>query len=191
MTAVPREPSGEADKTAWRRWARAVRASLDPATVSARVTVRLAEWLPLLAPTTVLTFLPMGDEIDLQPLAAGLPHIRWAITRTPGMGGLTVHLLGGSLERHRFGFLQPVAGAPALDPAEVDVALVPGLAFDRRGGRLGRGAGYFDGLLPSLRPDALRVGVAPAAVVVDRLPVDEHDVPMTHLATEDGVAAIG
>jgi phosphomannomutase len=56
--------------------------------------------------------------------------------------------------------------------------------------RLGRGRGHFDRFLAAVRPDALVVGVAPAAVVVDALPREAHDRLMTHLATEQGVYAV-
>jgi 5-formyltetrahydrofolate cyclo-ligase len=71
------------------------------------------------------------------------------------------------------------------------VALVPGMLFDRTGGRLGHGAGYYDRLLPGLGPTVPRVGVVPTALVVDALPCEAHDVPMTHLATEAGVRPVG
>lgn len=64
--------------------------------------------------------------------------------------------------------------------------LVPGLAFDRAGRRLGRGAGFYDRLLadPALR--ARRVGVAFAAQIVDEVPVEAHDMPLDAIVTEDG-----
>ena len=71
--------------------------------------------------------------------------------------------------------------------------LVPGSHPDRtarRGHRLGYGKGYFDRLLPTLRPDAQRVGVTFAALLVAALPATDHDVPMTHLATEEGVREV-
>jgi 5-formyltetrahydrofolate cyclo-ligase len=63
------------------------------------------------------------------------------------------------------------------------------LAFDLYGARLGRGAAYFDRILRSTRPNAKRVGVVPADLVVDRLPTERHDIPVEYLATEEGVIA--
>ncbi len=136
---------------------------------------------------TVLVFLPMSQEVNLVPLLEGDDVTRFVATRTPDRGELTVHELGGPLEVHRFGFLQPHESAPMVGPDEIDVALLPGLAFDLYGNRLGRGAGYFDRLLISTREDARRVGVVPGALVVDRLPADSHDIPVEYLATEEGV----
>lgn len=113
---------------------------------------------------------------------------RYVATRTPERGGdLTVHELGGPLEVHRFGFLQPHSSARPVSPDEIDVALLPGMAFDLHGNRLGRGAGYFDRLLQSTRIGVKRVGVVPVDLVVDKLPTESHDVAVDYLATEEGV----
>jgi 5-formyltetrahydrofolate cyclo-ligase len=136
---------------------------------------------------TVLVFLPMTEEVNLMPLMERDSITRFVATRTPDRGELSVHELGGPLEVHRFGFLQPHSSAPVVAPDEIDIALLPGLAFDLFGNRLGRGAGYFDRLLSFTREDAMRVGVVPVKLVVDRLPADPHDVPVEFLATEEGV----
>lgn len=134
----------------------------------------------------VLTYRPMSGEVDLDPLLIGFPS---AVTRTWPEGRLTIHAAEAPMERHRYGYLQPVADAAELAASEIAVALVPGLAFDRHGTRLGHGAGHYDRLLPQLAGIPL-VGVTPAALVVDRLPRESHDVAMTHLATESGVHAV-
>lgn len=149
----------------------------------------MSGWGRLPAAQTVLTYLAMPDEIDLGGLEPLLGNAL-VVTRTPSSGPLSLHPLSSHLEVHRFGFRQPVEGASPVAVDSVDVALVPGLAFDRRGIRLGRGKAYFDELLSRLRPDALRVGVAPSALVVERLPADSHDVRMTHLATEQGLSVV-
>ena len=76
-----------------------------------------------------------------------------------------------------------------VGPDEIDIALLPGLAFDLFGNRIGHGAGYFDRLLRATRQGARLVGVVPAKLVVDRLPIDPHDIPVDYLATEEGVIA--
>jgi 5-formyltetrahydrofolate cyclo-ligase len=69
--------------------------------------------------------------------------------------------------------LEPAADLPAVDPRTVDVVLTPGVAFDRHGGRLGFGGGFYDSLLPTT--PALRVGVVHDCCLVDELPCDEND----------------
>ena len=138
----------------------------------------------------ILFYRAMADELSLDGLADGLGWQRFAVTRTPGTGPLTLHPAIGAMEQHRYGFPQPTADAFELQPRHISLALVPGVAFDRLGTRLGHGVGYFDELLSRLPDDCPRVGVAPDELVFDRLPSEPHDVPMTHLATEDGVVAV-
>jgi 5-formyltetrahydrofolate cyclo-ligase len=181
-------PAPEATKDEWRRWARARRAELDWPSISERVVAGLRSWLSPDSYRTVLLYLPMTGEVDLSGLMAEDHETRFVATRTPERGGdLSVHELGGPLEVHRFGFLQPHATAPRVGPDSIDVALLPGLAFDLHGNRLGHGAGYFDRLLLTTRVGVELVGVVPAAMVVDRLPAEAHDVPVAYLATEEGV----
>ncbi len=171
-------------KVAWRRWARDVEPA-GPAEEAALLD-GLVAWLRPGA--AVLVYLPMPGEIDLRPLPARV-EARYLVTHTPSDGPLTVHPLATPTERHPYGFEQPVAAAAHVPPDQIDIALVPGLAFDRAGGRLGRGLGYYDGLLARMRPDAARVGIVPSGRLVERLPTEAHDVPMTHLALPDGVRA--
>ncbi|WP_419863810.1 5-formyltetrahydrofolate cyclo-ligase [Candidatus Poriferisodalis sp.] len=138
----------------------------------------------------ILFYRAMADELSLDGLADGLGWQRFAVTRTPPSGPLTLHPAIGAMEQHRYGFPQPTADAFELQPRHISLALVPGVAFDRRGTRLGHGVGYFDELLTRLPEDCPRIGVAPSELVFDRLPCEPHDVPMTHLATQDGVIAV-
>lgn len=81
------------------------------------------------------------------------------------------------------GISEPRRSCPEVSPQEVDWVLVPGLAFDARGFRLGRGAGHYDRLLPNLRPGVPRWALAFDCQWIDALPVEAHDVPL------DGVAS--
>ncbi|MGH1492970.1 MAG: 5-formyltetrahydrofolate cyclo-ligase [Acidimicrobiales bacterium] len=137
----------------------------------------------------VLTFDAMPGEVDLSSLIADEPNPedRFAITRTPDEGFvLTVHAYGCEMERHRYGYQQPTAQAPVLAVERIGAVLVPGLAFDRDGVRLGRGRGYYDRLLAPLGGSVPLVGVT-GGYVVERLPAESFDVSMTHLATAAGV----
>ncbi|MEW6719205.1 MAG: 5-formyltetrahydrofolate cyclo-ligase [Thermodesulfobacteriota bacterium] len=68
-----------------------------------------------------------------------------------------------------------------------DLVVVPGVAFDRAGRRLGQGLGYYDRFLEGLPGNVPRVGLAYSEQVVEEVPVDERDVPVHALATEEGV----
>ena len=81
--------------------------------------------------------------------------------------------------------LEPQASEPELETDLVDVVLVPGLAFDRFGTRLGYGAGFYDRLLPLLRPSTVLIGVTHDDLLLEKpLPKDTFDIPMTHVVTE-------
>lgn len=134
----------------------------------------------------VLAYRALPGEVDLDPLIDEEPA-RFALTRTPEEGELTLHPASSPTERHRYGFEQPIAAAAAVPADDVAVVLVPGLAFDRRGGRLGRGRGHYDRLLARFDPATALVGVTTEAAVIELVPVEPHDVAMTHLATERGV----
>jgi 5-formyltetrahydrofolate cyclo-ligase len=87
----------------------------------------------------------------------------------------------------RYGIHEPGPNARLL-PVDVEGVLivVPGLAFDRKGARLGTGLGYYDRALPH-HPMARRIGLVAHDLVVDVLPTDEWDVPMHAVATERGL----
>lgn len=184
----PPRPAGTTDKAAWRRWARAVVAGIDVAAVSAAVREHLRPRLADVA-GRVLVYRAMPVEVDLWPLVSDIGPDRFALTRTPARGPLTVHGAEGPFEWHPYGFEQPLEQAPVVEAVDLGAALVPGAVFDRRGVRLGRGAGYYDRLLAGVTGIPL-IGVTPAALVVPVLPAERHDVPMTHLVTEQGLVAV-
>ena len=128
------------------------------------------------------------EEIDTGPwlrhaLASGkrliLPSVdrRSRSLRLAAVSDLDLDLRPG----HR-GIPEPSPNCPPIDPGSVDWALVPGLAFDAKGQRLGRGAGHYDRLLPGLRPDAARWALILDVQWVESLPIEPHDQPL------DGVA---
>lgn len=156
-----------------------------PLSTRQRVTENVSRWLDEHRPRVVVAFLAMGDEIDVSPLVVGHTEIRFALTRTaPGMT-LTVHDWDAPRERHRFGFDQPAAGSATIPPAEVDVVLVPGLAFAPDGRRLGRGAGYYDRFLAGIAAETIAL-TTEDRIRVD-LPRESHDVLVDWIATERDV----
>jgi 5-formyltetrahydrofolate cyclo-ligase len=89
-------------------------------------------------------------------------------------------LVSGSM-----GIPEPGRHLAAVAPEEIDWALVPGLAFDDRGFRLGRGGGYYDRLLPTLRPDAPRWALAYDCQRVASLPNEPHDQPLDGIVSPE------
>lgn len=82
-----------------------------------------------------------------------------------------------------YGIYQPKAHMKVYHPRSIDLAIVPGIAFDRNGNRLGRGMGYYDKFLVGLRKGIPRIGLAFKFQVVKRLPTLSHDQPVTKLLT--------
>jgi len=159
------------------------------AAASVALCQRLAAWPVLRQARVVLTYLAFRNEIDLSPLFEHLPEKRWVVPRVEGRR-LVLHPYDPTrLLRHRFGMLEPAVDLPAVDPATLDVALVPGVAFDRQGGRLGFGGGYYDRLLPTT--PALRVGVTYDGCLTDELPCTEADQRMDWIVTPGGLLFTG
>lgn len=159
---------------------------------AARVARRVLALPEVEAARRVFTCLSFGAEVDTWELTERLlasGREVYVPRADAGDGRLHVHRYPCELVSLSFGLRQP---GPTVEevPAEaidrtLDVALVLGLAFDRRGYRLGYGRGYFDRFLAGRRFPA--VGLAYAFQLFDEIPIEEHDVPMSILVTEDEV----
>jgi 5-formyltetrahydrofolate cyclo-ligase len=149
--------------------------------------VLVAHVPPLIPPGAVVGgFWPLADEIDIRPLLAAL-HARGhavGLPVTPPRGQpLTFHAWqpGAALHPGRFGTLAP--DGSAVTP---DVLLVPLLAFDRRGQRLGYGGGYYDRTIAAL-PGVYTIGCAYAVQEISAVPSGPTDMPLDRVATERGL----
>ena len=187
-TLVVGDPSPRISKDKWRKELRPLRRETED-NLEKKVVSALATFLQD-KHGLFLFYRPMSHELGLDRLAEEVGWERFVTTRTPRSGPLTVHPANSTAETHRYGFLQPVENSPISDLAEVSVALVPALAFDRAGTRLGHGLGYFDELLSRMPDNCLRVGVTIEAFIFDELPAEPRDISMTHLATELGVRPV-
>ena len=88
-------------------------------------------------------------------------------------------------EEKRFGIREPgLSHLNICSPNILDLVLVPGLAFDRKGGRIGYGAGYYDKFLEEVLDHVVRVGVAFDFQVLDSIPQTAFDVPVQKILTE-------
>jgi 5-formyltetrahydrofolate cyclo-ligase len=140
----------------------------------------------------VSAFVGVGSEVETIPLiesalAAGK---RLAVPWVDGRELRLFSLSGvGELAPAPFGLLEPPPDLRADDsrsvlPSEVDLFIVPGVAFDRRGGRLGHGRGYYDGLLGLARRGASFIAAAFECQMVEAVPMTERDVFVDAVATE-------
>jgi 5-formyltetrahydrofolate cyclo-ligase len=142
---------------------------------------RLAEWEMVRGARRVMAYVAFRNELDLAPLFEMLPTVEWIVPRVVGRNMVLHPYDPQRLVRHRFGMLEPAADLPTVSPDTLDVVLVPGVAFDRRGGRMGFGGGFYDGFLPATA--ALRVGITYDECLLDEVPCDEHDQRMDWVVT--------
>lgn len=182
-----------ASKAELRRWARAARAAVraqrgtapDEAVCAA---IRASDLYR--RARTVAVYLAIKDELDLRALLSD--DKRFVAPRTHALPAprLTFHLLAGAeLELRGFGVLEPGAASPEVALDGIDLVLVPGLAFDDAGVRLGYGMGYYDRVL-SPRPGRsapATVGVTFDALLRHALPRHAHDVSVDYLVSESGL----
>lgn len=89
-----------------------------------------------------------------------------------------------SLRPGVFGIMEPDGGCPELRPRPGDICAVPGVCFDRRFYRLGRGGGYYDRWLAE--NPALKIGLCRERLLAERVPAEDFDIPMDILVTETG-----
>lgn len=153
-------------------------------------TTALSDGLPLASGDTVSAYWPMGNEFDVRPLLGALDEMG-CVCALPVVGPRTEPL---KFRRWRRGDVLVPAGFGTHEPAEHAapvtpmLLLVPLLAFDDAGFRLGYGAGYYDRTLHALRAagEVCAVGVAFEAQRVDAVPREAHDQPLDWVVTEAG-----
>jgi len=147
----------------------------------------LYSWMAPRLPGTVSAFLAMPGEVDVSALFTRLPGWRWVLPRVEADRTMNFRDRDVAREVHRFGMEQPADAGPVIPIPEIDVFLTPVLAFDRRGGRLGNGGGFYDRVVAARRTDSEAVGITVERRVVDEVPMASHDRWVDWLATEEGV----
>ena len=143
---------------------------------------------------TVMLYMPLPDEIDLTSLALRayqlgktvcVPSVDW---KREDMYPVEVTSFDDeSMEVDERGLRRPRHGRP-IPESVVDLVVVPGLAFDTNGHRLGRGGGFYDRFLCRLRRQTTLVGIAFDQQIIDEVPKHNHDVRMHFVVTDRRVA---
>lgn len=167
-----------------------IAAEIDSA--SRAICARVASSAELAATSHLVTYSARPGEIDPEYVAV-LAAARGVATYYPRVVRDELEFRRAApedLSPGRFGIPEPSGGTALLpDDAAGVLILVPGVAFDRRGGRLGSGRGYYDRAL-SRRGGAICFGLTAEALLVERLPQDAWDVRMNGVVTERGVLRI-
>lgn len=129
---------------------------------------------------TLFIYSALPDEIPTLPLMDELLNKGKTVVLPCVTGSNTMelrHYTGRhDLQTGAFSIMEPI-GQPFTDYEQVDVAIVPGMAFDKKGHRLGRGKGYYDRFLPLLS-NAYKIGICYPSRLLDYIPSDEHDIIM-------------
>ena len=187
----PGSDGHDSGKSLARRQAKAHRAAI-PAVDRQRYSIGLAERALLaldFSPSAIVAgYAAIRDEADPAPLLEHL-HQAGAVCALPAVEAPAKPLTfrrwqpGDRLEAGSFGVPEPLAAAPTLRP---EIILVPLLAFDRQGGRVGYGAGYYDRTLAALRRDGpvLAIGLAFSVQEVPAVPLDPFDQSLDWVITE-------
>ena len=143
--------------------------------------------------STIMAYLSFGSEVNADYI------IEWAwnknkrvvvpvcIPKTKRMIPSIIHSFR-QVEQGYFGIRQPKKEfLRPVDKQAVDLIVVPAVAFDRLGYRIGYGGGYYDRILAHMKKEAVKIGLAFHCQLVSRLPVDKHDIPVDLIVTEKGV----
>lgn len=131
--------------------------------------------------TTVMLFVGIHTEPDTTALRA-LAHGEGKRVVLPRVVRPNIVAMpdSGKFEVSSFGVPEPV-GEVVVPPGEIDVVIVPGLAFDQANFRLGYGGGFYDRFLPSLRCDAVTIGIGFSEQIVDEVPRHDGDIALTRV----------
>jgi 5-formyltetrahydrofolate cyclo-ligase len=127
----------------------------------------------------------LESEISLSELPVRTTHLRWVYPKVINTQLQFLDPVKG-FEKAYAGIQEPVLeGASSVDLKDISGFLIPGLGFDRKGIRIGKGKGFYDRALSSYA--GIKIGVVFSSLIVDELPKDPWDVGMDFLATEKGV----
>ena len=179
-----RKESEEMTKQELRRFIRSQKkayAAAQLAALSAEICSKVLRSVSWQEAGTLLLYYPLADEVDVRPLIKeAFESGRRVLLPVVRGEDLELHLYEGedSLRKGAFGIMEPT-GEPFAEESydEIQLALVPGMAFDRAGHRLGRGKGYYDRLLPKLTRTRL-TGICFPFQLLDEVPAELHDIPV-------------
>lgn len=154
-------------------------AALNQTNDSKAVVDKLSRELENLPQRTVAAYMALPGEVDLQELFQTVDK-DWVFPRVNGehLHFYRVRNFQTDMQIGAFGILEPKDGLEEVSADAIDIFLCPGLGFDRQGGRLGRGKGFYDRMLEKAKPSAIKIGVCYPFQIVDRITMETHDVRM-------------
>ncbi len=186
---------GIVDKKGLRKGILKIRNAMPPEEITAKsikITSLLTELHAIHRAATIMVFLNFGSEVQTD----GLIRWGWEMGKRivaplcyPETREMTPCIITdfSDLETGNYGIREPKAACVRVVPhEEIDVVLIPAVAFDRRGQRVGYGGGYYDRFLPKV-PRAARIGVVFSCQLIPEFTAGPYDIPAQRIVTEQGV----
>lgn len=142
----------------------------------------------------ILFYHPKGKEVDLRELISfSLKENKKVFLPKTNRGDFSMKVqqirdLNSELELGEYGIKEPKANCPEFPKEKLDLVLVPGVAFDCSGNRLGQGRGYYDQFLKDLT--AIKVGIGYEFQIVKAIEAQKHDVPVDYIITEKNIIEV-
>lgn len=140
----------------------------------------------------IASFAALPHEPDLSLLVELLPQRQFFYPLVTSPTEMSFHLVTNlsTLSHGAFGILEPNPQKhPPVLPEDIDLVLVPGLAYDLQGNRLGQGNGYYDRFLEKI-PTTPTIGIAYGVQLLHCIPSEPHDREVAYLATERGIIPV-
>ncbi len=138
----------------------------------------------------IMSYMPFGNEVNVLPLNQwildqGMSLCIPRVVSGTEMDAVKIESLNHDLIKSRLGILEPNLMAEPVDVSKIELILVPGLAFDRDGNRLGHGKGYYDRFLAKCSTKTFLLGLAYSFQFFDKIPFDPYDIRIKGLVTEN------
>ena len=159
--------------------------------LSRRIVDSVVGWIQSEGFDAVMLYLSMRSEVETFGLLDSLLHAQKivcapVVDRTHRLELIPRQIRDTKTEliRHRYGMLEPNATCPRFPPPQLQLIIIPGIAFDANGYRLGYGKGFYDRFLAKC-PDAVRIGLAYQMQIVEDTFPQAWDVPVQHIFTEN------
>lgn len=167
---------------------RVMLSDLEKRSAAEEVFARLEKTAAFLLADRILMYHSLPDELfthDFLRKWGGRKHFY-----LPRVNGVNLEILPYEESRLELGsfHIEEPTGNDTVDPSEIELVVVPAVAYDRRGNRLGRGKGFYDRLLQNTR--ATKIGVGYNFQLVDELPVEPHDVGVDIIITQNATIVI-
>ncbi len=182
-----------ADKKYWRQELRAQRSKLNAEAIQLageKILAQLQKSPRWQQAQHIAAYLSLSGEPDTVRLCQAIldAHKILILPRVSGPRQLQFHQVTSlaNLVRSPLGILEPETNCPLVAPTNLDIIIVPGVAFDYKGQRLGQGGGYYDQVLPLTPAKTWRLGHAHDFQVFPQIPTELHDVKVDTVITPSG-----